>query len=374
MKRLLAILLSMAAALGLAACGGTANNTSSGGAGSAPQSAAAPSSSTESSEAPSEENVPAASNGPLKVVTTSDSYKVLFDKFTEDTGIKVEYLSMSSGEVLSKVKAEGGAPMADLWFGGGIDAFMQAKEDGLLEQVEFDGAADLAPEYKDADNYWFSKGLTVVGFIVNNDILAEKNLELPKTWDDLTNPAYKSEILMSNPAISGTNYAVVNAILQTKGEEAGWKYFGDLNGNIDYYSKRGKDPSEKTAAGEIAIGITYLDKAMEKLQEEQNVTLVYPEDGIPYVPEGVAVFKGGTNADGAKEFIKWFYQDENLREIIPLDNKDTVKIIKPSLENVELSFPVETLMKEDLSLFGSERSAILDKWNAMIGDKAETDE
>lgn len=373
MKRLLAFLLSMTAALGLAACGGTANNASSGAASSAPQSSAAPSQSSESSGAP-EETVPAASNGPLKVVTTSDSYKVLFDKFTEDTGIQVEYLSMSSGEVLSKVKAEGGAPMADLWFGGGIDAFMQAKEDGLLEQVEFDGAADLAPEYKDSDNYWFSKGLTVVGFIVNNDILAEKNLEIPKTWDDLTNPVYKSEILMSNPAISGTNYAVVNAILQTKGQEAGWKYFEDLNANIDYYSKRGKDPSEKTAAGEIAIGITYLDKAMEKLQEEQNVTLVYPEDGIPYVPEGVAVFKGGTNADGAKEFIKWFYQDENLREIIPLDNKDTVKIIKPALENVVLSFPVETLMKEDLSLFGSERTAILDKWNAMIGDKAETDE
>ena len=31
-------------------------------------------------------------------------------------------------------------------------------------------------------------------------------------------------------------------------------------------------------------------------------------------------------------------------------------------------------MKEDLSLFGSQRSAILDKWNTMIGDKAETDE
>lgn len=370
MKKLLALLLSLTAAAGLTACGGAAGGASSGGAGSAPESQ--PSSSTVAEA--SGETAPAASNEPLKVVTTSDSYQVLFDQFTADTGIQVEYLSMSSGEVLSKVKAEGGAPMADLWFGGGIDAFMQAKDDGLLEQVAFDGAADLAPEYKDADNYWFSKGLTVVGFIVNNDILAEKNLELPKTWDALTDPAYKGEILMSNPAISGTNYAVVNAILQTKGEEAGWKYFEDLNANIDYYSKRGKDPSEKTVAGEVAVGITYLDKAMEKLQEEQNVTLVYPEDGIPYVPEGVAVFKGGTNAEGAKEFIKWFYQDENLREIIPLDNKDTVKIVKPNLENVELSFPVETLMKEDLSLFGSERTAILDKWNAMIGDKAETDE
>lgn len=369
MKRFLAFLLSLTAAIGLSACGGTAGSSSE-----APGSA--PEESTVSSQPsePAGEASPAASGEPLKVVTTSDSYKVLFDKFTGETGVKVEYISMSSGEVLSKVKAEGGAPMADLWFGGGIDAFMQAKEDGLLEQVEFEEAAKLAPEYKDPDNYWFSKGLTVVGFIVNNEILAEKNLEMPKTWDDLTNPAFKSEILMSNPAVSGTNYAVVNAILQTKGEEAGWKYFEDLNANVDYYSKRGKDPSEKTVSGEVAVGITYLDKALEKMQEEQDVTLVYPEDGIPYVPEGVAVFKNATNAAGAKEFIAWFYRDENLREIIPLDNKDTVKVVKPDLADVNLTFPVEKLMKEDLSLFGSERTAILEKWNEMIGSKAETDE
>ena len=140
----------------------------------------------------------------------------------EETGVKTELLSMSSGEVRSKIKAEGGTPMADLWFGGGIDAFMGAKEDGLLEQVNFDEAANLAPEYKDADNYWFAKGLTVVGFVVNNDIIEEKGLEIPKSWADLTNTAYQGEIIMSNPAISGTNYAVVNAILQAKGEEEGW--------------------------------------------------------------------------------------------------------------------------------------------------------
>lgn len=41
---------------------------------------------------------------------------------------------MSSGEVLSKLKAEGGTPAADLWFGGGIDAFMDAKDNNLLER------------------------------------------------------------------------------------------------------------------------------------------------------------------------------------------------------------------------------------------------
>jgi len=66
--------------------------------------------------------------------------------------------------------------MADLWFGGGIDAFMSAKEEGLLAQVKLDAADSLALEYKDPDGYWYTKGLTIVGFIVNNNVLKEKNL------------------------------------------------------------------------------------------------------------------------------------------------------------------------------------------------------
>ena len=49
-------------------------------------------------------------DGTLKVVTTGDAYQPLFDKFTEEVGPKVEFISMSSGEVLSKLKAEGGTP------------------------------------------------------------------------------------------------------------------------------------------------------------------------------------------------------------------------------------------------------------------------
>lgn len=367
-KRLYAGLLALTMAVSLAGCGGsgkTAETTT------AETTAVAADVVTEA-ETTGENETKAASGETLKVVATSEDYVKLFDKFTEETGIKTELLSMSSGEVLSKIKAEGGTPMADLWFGGGIDAFMGAKADGLLEQVTFDAAKDLAPEYKDAEGYWYSKGITVVGFIVNNDIMKEKNLTMPKSWDDLTDPSYKGEILMSNPAISGTNYAVVNAILQTKGEEAGWEYFKALNNNIDYYSKRGKDPGVKTAAGEVAIGITYLDRSITKLEEEQNVTVVYPEDGIPYVPEGVAVFKNAGATEEAKQFVEWFFgNDENMQLLAEIDNKDTVKIVKPNLEGVELTFDTSTLMKEDLSQFGENRTAILEQWDILAGDKAE---
>ncbi|MEG0779873.1 MAG: ABC transporter substrate-binding protein [Oscillospiraceae bacterium] len=342
-KKLLALALALVSALTLVACG----------------------------EAPAPA-APDPTSLPMQVVTTSESYGPLFEKFTKDTGIQVEFLSLSSGEVLSKVKAEGGAPMADLWFGGGIDAFMQAKADGLLEPVTFDASASLADTFKDADGYWFSKGITVVGFLVNNDILKEQSLPMPATWDDLTNPVYQSEILMSNPAISGTNYAVVNALLQTKGEEAGWKYFEDLNKNIDYYAKRGKDPNVKCVAGEVAIGITYIDPSITKLEAEQNVTVVYPTDGLPYVPEGVAAFHGSPNTAAAKQFIEWLYSDDaNLQLLAGIDEKDSIKLIKPDMAGIELSFDASQLMTEDLSLFGANRTAILDRWATLMGDKAE---
>lgn len=308
-------------------------------------------------------------NSTLRIVATSEDYKALFDKYTKETGTKVEFLSMSSGEVISRVKAEGGKPMADVWFGGGIDAFMQAKEEGLLAPCDFKDSKDIDAQFKDSENYWFSKGLTVVGFIVNKDVLKEKNLPEPKSWTDLTNPIYKDEILMSNPAVSGTNYAVVNSLIQNKGADAGWKYFEELNKNIPYYSKRGKDPNTKTIAGEVAIGITYIDKALESLEKEKNVKIIYPTDGIPWMPDGVAAFKNSGNIEGAKDFISWVFKDENLKEVAKIDNKDTVKIIKPNLQGIDLTFPKDKLLKQDLSLFGKERNSMLEKWAKMTGDK-----
>ena len=355
MKKFAALLLVVAMTFGMVACSSSDKKEES-----------------TKKETKTEEKSTKKLDGTLKVVTTGDAYQPLFDKFTEEVGPKVEFISMSSGEVLSKLKAEGGTPAADLWFGGGIDAFMDAKDNNLLEKVDFDAADELSPDFKDSDNYWFSKGVTVVGFIVNNDILKEKGLEAPKTWDDLTKEEYQGEVLMSNPAISGTNYAVVNALLQTKGQDEGWKYFEALNKSVDYYSKRGSDPSTKTAAGEVGIGITYINGTLDELKEQADVDVIYPEDGMPYVPEGVAAFANAENTEAAKAFIEWFFSDdENMKMMAGIDKNNTCLLVKPSLKGLELNFDESQLMKEDLSLFGSERTEILDKWSTLMGDKGE---
>lgn len=125
--------------------------------------------------------------------------------------------AMSSEEALSKLRAEEGTPSADLWFGGCTDAFMSAKDDGLLEQVKFNEAKYLADDCE-----------------------------------------YAGEIVMSSSAVSGTNYALVNALLQSMDKEKGWEYLESLNNNTAYYGKRGSNPLNRVSAGKSAIGISYI--------------------------------------------------------------------------------------------------------------------
>jgi len=309
--------------------------------------------------------------GTIKVVATNDVYAELFDKFTEETGVKVDMLAMSSGDVLSKLLAEGGTPSADLWFGGGIDAFMSAAADGLLSPVNFAAAGDIAPEFRAADGSWYSKGITVVGFLVNNKLLQELKISAPESWESLTESEYEGEIIMANPAISGTNYAVINAILQAKGEEDGWEYLQELDENIAYYARRGSDPANKVIADEFAIGITYIDNSIEKLTEEYDVSIIYPEEGMPWVPEGVAVLKNSANEQAAAYFIEWlFSNDENLQLLAELDGKNSISLIKPNMTGAELDYDATMLLQEDLSRFGTEREAILKRFEALMGDKA----
>ena len=82
-----------------------------------------------------------------------------------------------------------------------------------------------------------------------------------------------------------------------------------------------------------------------------HVSIVYPTDGIPWVPEGVAAFKNAENVDAAKYFIEWlFSSDDNLRQLAEIDQKNGIKTVKPSIEGLELSYDESILMEEDLSL------------------------
>ena len=173
-----------------------------------------------------------------------------FDAFTEKTGIKVEYVEISTGKALAQLQAENGNTTADIWFGGGVDSCNRQTED-IWSSTFLRKPKAINPAYSDADGYWTGLALVPAGFLVNNDVLAEKNLKLPKTWKDLADPKYKGEIIMASPAISGTQYAILNGTIQAYGEEKGWESMEGHQREVDFYAQGGGEPGPKCAAGEF---------------------------------------------------------------------------------------------------------------------------
>ncbi len=66
--------------------------------------------------------VPAfADGGTLSMYVAYGKPELIASEFEKASGIKVEFLPMSSGEVLTRLKAEQANPRTDIWFGGGSD-------------------------------------------------------------------------------------------------------------------------------------------------------------------------------------------------------------------------------------------------------------
>lgn len=304
----------------------------------------------------------------LSVMLAYGGAEAAFDAFTEKTGIKVEYVEISTGKALAQLQAENGNTTADIWFGGGVDSYISATDLGYLEQYVSPEAEAINPAYSDADGYWTGLALVPAGFLVNNDVLAEKNLEAPKTWEDLADPKYKGEIIMASPAISGTQYAILNGTIQAYGEEKGWEVWKGINENVDFYAQGGGEPGPKCAAGEFGIAVLAMTGGTLAMEDEYPVTAIYPEDMIPWTPAPIAIFKNSQNKDAAKVFVDYFLSKEGQEALREADARIMARgdvAIPEAIGNVD----TEKLIDQDVLLFGSQREALLEKWAAMVGEK-----
>lgn len=225
--------------------------------------------------------------------------------FEEATGIKVNFLTMSSGEVLTRLRAEKARPMSDIWFGGGSDAFIQAKKEGLTQAYISARADRVQPAFRDAEGYWTGVSLVVVGFDVNTERLQQRKLPVPESWKDLTDPAFRDEILASNPNTSGTAYTTVSGILQIMGEEKGWEFLDKIYGNIPFLTKSGSAPGKKALAGEFSVGIAPDPHNLQMRNPDAPLKSVFPTDGVLAWPSPVALIAGARHPENAKRFIDW---------------------------------------------------------------------
>ncbi len=256
-----------------------------------------------------------------------DAFKSYWkDKTGQD--IEIEVLSEDTSECLRLVREWAGNPQADVWWGGGLDAFQIAESEGLLEPFYNESDPDWVAinnsiqaklfglPLKDLDDTygkynWWGSALSGFGIMFNKEYLQAHGLPEPKDWIDLADPIYKGHITMTPPSKSGSNHMIVEIILQTYGWEEGWEILTKMAANTREYFEKSYLVPPAIGQGEYGIApvIDFYGFGQIATYGPETIGFIYPPAGngshTVINPDSVALLKGAPHSGMAYEFMKF---------------------------------------------------------------------
>ncbi|HXJ83967.1 MAG TPA: putative 2-aminoethylphosphonate ABC transporter substrate-binding protein [Candidatus Methylomirabilis sp.] len=239
-------------------------------------------------------------------------YKKAYEKTLPNLDVKMKRLS--TGDISAVFMAEKDNMQADVIWGVAATNMLIFKNAGLLAPYAPKGLERIQPLFRDKANppSWVGIDIYMSAFCFNTEVAKKHNLPAPTSWADLIKPVYKGQVVMPNPASSGTGYLSVASILQRMGEAEGWKYLDALNVNIAEYTKSGSKPCKDAAAGERGIGVSFEYVALEMKKKGAPVEMILPKEGSGYEMEANALTKKGAGNPGAKQFLDWAISNEAM--------------------------------------------------------------
>lgn len=250
-----------------------------------------------------------ADSNSLTVYTAFPESEVIyyFNKFEKETGIKIDYVRLSAGEMLTRVEAEKENPQAALMFGGSTDNYIAAAERGLFEPYQSPELVNTPETYLDPTGTWSPIYVGAIAFACNTDWFEDNGYEYPTSWADLLDEKYQGEIIMAHPATSGTAYTVLATLIQLMGEKEAFDYMTELSKNMSQFTKSGSAAPNAVALGEAAIALTFSHDALQLTPEGYHIALSFPKDGTGFEVGAVALIKNGPadEQENAKKFIDW---------------------------------------------------------------------
>lgn len=240
-----------------------------------------------------------------------DDIKVYLDAYKKTApDIKVNVLRLSTGDLGARILAEASNPRHDVIWGWAVTQMADPRVLKMLEVYRPKGLNKVDSKLKDKQGRWFATTGYFAVFCVNTDVLKKKNLPMPTSWADLIKPVYKGQLVMPNPASSGTGYLQISSLLQMKGEKEGWKYLKALDKNMAQYIKSGSKPCKVTRVGEYAIGASFDFVAVKSIKEGYPIKMVIPKEGAGYEIEVSGLMKSSKNKKDTKRFLDWILTTE----------------------------------------------------------------
>lgn len=238
----------------------------------------------------------------------------LLDQFEEETGIHVNYNTVSTcEEMYAKIKC--GGVSYDIVVPSDYMVSRMAEED-MLEEIDWNHVPNAQyidedfrnPEYDPDGKYSVPYQWGTVAIIYNKDMVDEEDLG---GWDILWNEKYKGEILMFDNSRDAIGIALkylgysYNTTDEDKIREAA-ELLKEQKPLVQAYVM--DQIFDKMENGEAAVATYYVGDyylMLDELGEDSDINLGFyiPEQGSNLYVDAVCIPKGAQNKEGAEAFI-----------------------------------------------------------------------
>ena len=251
-----------------------------------------------------------------------DSDKILFKKFTDMSGIKVNVIKGSADQLIQRLQSEGKNSPADILLTVDAGRLVRAKDMGLLEPVSSKILTKNIPEMmRDSENHWFGLSVRARVIAYAKDRIKENELS---TYEDLADPKWRGKIVVRS-SNNIYNQSLLASLINENGSKNALKWAKSVRKNMARKPRgNDRDQARAVASGvaDLAIINTYYlgllanssDKADREVAEKLNI--FFPNQngrGTHINVSGVAVTKCSKNKKEAIRFIEFLTEEDNQR-------------------------------------------------------------
>jgi 2-aminoethylphosphonate transport system substrate-binding protein len=231
-------------------------------------------------------------------------YDSVFDLFTEQTGVKVQYVEAGSAGVVNRALRERANKQHDVLVT--LPPFIQkAAELDLLAPYKPEADSAIPDDSKDAKGRWYAMVNNYQCFIYNTKYLDEP----PATFKTLLEPKFKDKIQYSTPGQAGDGTAFLLQVIHALGgQKAGYAYLKALQkNNVGPSSSTGK-LAPLTNKGELWVANGDIQMNFAQKSHNPHIDIFWPanadgERSTLAEPYAVGLAKNAPHPENGKKLV-----------------------------------------------------------------------
>jgi thiamine transport system substrate-binding protein len=300
------------------------------------------------------------------------------NQFTDETGIDVNLLiAGDTGTMLAKASLTAGNPEGDVMWGIDNTFLSRAINDDIFEAYVASNADVLPDELTVLAPNGEATPVDFGDVCVNYDIawFGDRELAPPNTMQDLTDPAYKDQFVVQNPATSSPGLAFLLATIDEFGADGWQDYWTALKDNgvevVDSWTQAYYERFSWAGGGPKPLVVSY--------GSSPPAEVVFADPPREDAPTGVVattcfrqvefagVLRGTAAPAEARELID-FLIDNQFQSELALNLFVYPANVNTELPQEFLDFAVVPAEPRTLdpALIESNRSAWIDEWTELV--------